>query len=108
MALGSLYPFSRNHYTPLGNEDYKWKYQEPWAFDGQIIDVSKKMLTMRYTLIPYLYTLFRKTSVEGGANVWRPLFFEFPGDENTATIDEQFMIGSHILVTPVLTEGATR
>ena len=37
--------------------------------------------------------------------VVRPLSFEFIGDKTTHTIDEQFMWGSAILFSPVLTEG---
>ena len=37
----------------------------------------------------------------------RPLFFEFPTDSNTYAIDKQFMIGSGLMITPVLDQGAT-
>lgn len=39
--------------------------------------------------------------------MWRPLFFEFATDSNTYAIDEQFMVGPALMVSPVLTEGAT-
>ena len=39
------------------------------------------------------------------ATVVRPLFFEFPSDSTTYSIDQQFMVGSAILVSPVLKEG---
>ena len=39
------------------------------------------------------------------ATVIRPLFFEFPSDSNTYGIDQQFMVGSAILVSPVLKKG---
>lgn len=39
--------------------------------------------------------------------VVKPLFFEFPSDEKTITIDEQFLLGDALLISPVLKAGAT-
>ncbi|KAL1443415.1 hypothetical protein MTO96_007497 [Rhipicephalus appendiculatus] len=50
--------------------------------------------------IPY------RVSLSGGTVV-RPLFFEFPLDKATYTLDEQFMWGSSILFSPILDEGLT-
>jgi alpha-glucosidase (family GH31 glycosyl hydrolase) len=61
---------------------------------------------MRYTLLPYLYTLFYR-SVVYGETVVRPLFFEFTHDKLTHGIDQQFMFGPAFLITPVLEQGAT-
>lgn len=61
---------------------------------------------MRYTLLPYLYTLLADAEASG-ALVARPLWVNFPEDSATHGIDEQFMLGSALLVSPVLTQGAT-
>ncbi|XP_037287885.2 lysosomal alpha-glucosidase-like [Rhipicephalus microplus] len=63
-------------------------------------------VSMRYSLLPVLYTLFFRVSLSGGTVV-RPLFFEFPLDKATYTLDEQFMWGSSILFSPILDEGVT-
>ena len=70
-------------------------------------EVSRNVLAIRYSLLPYYYTLFFKaaTSVEGAATVTRPLFFEFPKDVMTYGIDTQFMVGRCLLVSPVLKLG---
>ncbi len=36
----------------------------------------------------------------------RPLFFDFPRDEASASIDDEFHFGPNLLVAPVLTAGA--
>lgn len=61
---------------------------------------------MRYSLLPYLYTLFYRSHVYG-ETVARPLFLEFPEDSNTYDIDEQFLWGSALLFNPVLYENAS-
>ena len=47
-------------------------------------------------------------SIQYTAAVTRPLFFEFQKDVNTYSIDRQFMIGSAIMISPVLTQGEGR
>jgi alpha-glucosidase (family GH31 glycosyl hydrolase) len=37
----------------------------------------------------------------------RALFYEFPDEPELFTVDRQWLVGSDILVTPVLTPGAT-
>jgi len=100
MQLGAFYPFMRNHNT-IGA-----KAQEPTAFGEQLITASRSALEVRYTLLPYLYTLLYEAHTTVGT-VERPLFFEFPQDFFTYEIDEQFMWGSALLISPVLKEGAT-
>ena len=64
---------------------------------------------MRYELLPYYYTLFYKASrpvtSTPSATVTRPLFFEFPNDINTYPIDQQFMVGNGLMISPVLKQG---
>ena len=57
-------------------------------------------------MLPYYYTLFHRAHALG-TTVATPLLFEFPEDINTLSIDKQFLIGSGLLITPVLQQGAT-
>lgn len=97
-ALGAFYPFSRNHHEPYAN-------QEPYLWPS-VEAVAKKVLGMRYSLLPTLYSEFYRVHTQGGT-VARSLMFNFPTDSNTYAIDQQFMWGSLLLITPVLTQGAT-
>ena len=104
MQLGSFYPFSRNHNTKGA------KSQEPYRWDS-VAKISRKYLGIRYSLLPYFYTLFYKAhrpvdkTQTSSATVMRPLFFEFPTDKNTYSIDKQFMVGKSLLISPQLDEG---
>ncbi|XP_074057924.1 lysosomal alpha-glucosidase-like isoform X2 [Macrotis lagotis] len=98
MQLGAFYPFARNHNTI--NE----KAQDPTVFSPPARTAMKEALMTRYALLPYLYTLFHHAHV-CGETVARPLFFEFPQDKNTYALDQQFLWGRNLLVTPVLESG---
>jgi len=92
--------FSRNH-NIMGEID-----QDPGAWGAVVAASSKAALEVRYTLLPYLYTLFYH-HVNTGSAVFRPLFYNFPQDSRTYGIDRQFMWGTGLLVSPVLTEDTT-
>jgi len=99
MELGAFYPFSRNHNT-IGadsQEAYRWK---------SVAESSRKALEIRYTLLPYWYTLFYQANSKG-TPVLRSLIWEWPNENSFLNNDKQFLLGSSILVTPVLTQGAT-
>lgn len=98
MQLGAFYPFSRNHNT------INVRSQEPYLWES-VTKASRNALHVRYSLLPYYYTLFYQAH-QFGATVTRPLFFEFPDDPKTLFLDRQFLIGAAVLITPVLEQGA--
>ncbi|XP_037528192.1 maltase-glucoamylase [Rhipicephalus sanguineus] len=95
MQLGAFYPFSRSH------NDIRAADQDPAVFSDAAQAVMKKALQVRYTLLPYLYTLFYEAHNKG-TPVVRPLFFEFPHEPHTYGIDEQFMWGKSLLISPII------
>uniref|UniRef100_A0A2K6DID7 Maltase-glucoamylase 2 (putative) n=1 Tax=Macaca nemestrina TaxID=9545 RepID=A0A2K6DID7_MACNE len=100
MQLGAFYPLPRNHNGP-GFRD-----QDPAAFgaDSLLLSSSRHYLNIRYTLLPYLYTLFYRAHTQG-ETVARPLVHEFYQDSATWDVHEQFLWGPGLLITPVLYEG---
>jgi len=97
--LGAFYPFSRNHNVRDSIP------QDPGVWGEEVAMSTKKALEVRYTMLPYLYTLFFK-HVTIGSTVFRPLWYNYADDSTTYGIDRQFMWGTGILVTPVLDLGA--
>ena len=97
--LGAFYPFSRNH-NALGSIE-----QDPAIFGEEIASVVRSAFRTRYTLLPYLYTLFYLHTTEG-STVARPLWHEFPRDQRTLAVDDQLLWGSGLLVCPVLEQKA--
>jgi mannosyl-oligosaccharide alpha-1,3-glucosidase len=60
----------------------------------------------RYALLPYWYTLFYEAYKSGNPTM-RPLFFEYPQDKETFNMDDQWLVGSDILVKPATSKGMT-
>ncbi|KAI9284580.1 alpha glucosidase [Umbelopsis sp. AD052] len=98
-ALGSLYPFARNHngIGQVSQEPYRWP---------EVAEATRLALAARYAMMPYLYTLFEEANTVG-TGVWRPLIFEYPKDDRFLAEDVQFLIGDSVLVSPIVVENAT-
>ncbi|CAF1071871.1 unnamed protein product [Rotaria sordida] len=100
MQLGAFYPFMRNH-NAAGDKD-----QDPAAFSWTSQQIMKQALLMRYSLSPFWYTLHYQATTLSKTLV-QPLHFEFPNDNKTLGIDQQFLIGRAILVSPNLVSQTT-
>lgn len=97
--VGAYYPFFRGH------AHHDTKRREPWLFGERNTELMRDAIHVRYTLLPYFYTLFREANTSG-VPVVRPLWMEFPSDEKTFGIDEAFMVGNGLLVQGIYTERA--
>jgi alpha-glucosidase len=96
--FGVFQPFCRNHSMK------ETIHQEPWVFGEPYESVCRKMIKLRQRLLPYLYTLFEECH-RTGAPILRPLLFEYPGDETTYNADDEFLLGSALLVAPITRPG---
>ncbi|CAB1342332.1 unnamed protein product, partial [Coregonus sp. 'balchen'] len=82
--LGAFYPFMRNH------NDKPNAPQEPYVFGQEAQAAMRSAVTLRYSLLPFLYTLFYHAHTSADT-VATPLFLQFPSDPNCHTIDRQFL-----------------
>ena len=96
--FGIFQPFVRNH-SAMGTAK-----QEPWAFGEPWESICREMLRLRMQLVPYLYTAFEACH-RTGAPVLRPLLFDHPDDPDTYAADDQFLVGSDLLVAPITRPG---
>jgi alpha-D-xyloside xylohydrolase len=78
---------------------------EIWSFGDRGYQAMKGLLFLRERLRPYVHRVLDRTCQQGTPPV-RPLWFEYPDDDQGLVIADQFMLGSDLLVAPVLHQNA--
>jgi alpha-glucosidase len=98
LQAGVLTPFLRSHSVGwAGNK-------EPWEFGDEFTKINRETIELRYRFLPYIYSLFYQHE-RTGQPVMRPVWYEFPNDKQTYLISDIYMVGSDLLVAPVVKEG---
>ncbi|KAI1858944.1 uncharacterized protein JN550_012302 [Neoarthrinium moseri] len=96
MEVSAFFPLYRNHNSRPGNTIAQEAYRWATTAEG-----TRRAMDARFKLLAYHYTLFWKAHT-CGATVMRALQWEFPNEESLKAVDNQFMLGPSILITPVL------
>ncbi len=80
-------------------------YKEPWNYGADGLRNFKKYDSLRYSLLPYLYS---NTWVQykTGLPLMRALVLQYQDDKNVHEIGDQYLLGDNLLVCPVTTKGA--
>jgi len=89
--LGAFSPIFRAH----GSETPR----EIWEF-GEYVPTLIKFDNLRYRLMPYIYSLGWQVTHDG-YSIMRGLPMDFTADKKTYSIDDQYMFGPAIMVSPV-------
>lgn len=90
--FGALSPFMRAHGL---------RPREPWAFGTEALEICRHWIRLRYSLLPYLWQAAGAVEREG-LPMLRPLAIAFPDDPIAVATDDQYLLGSDLLVAPVL------
>ena len=98
LALGVFTPLMRNH-AALGTRD-----QECYNFENS--EDFKDIIEVRYRLIPYLYSTFRKASEENDM-IFKPLSFDYPDDKIARECETQLMLGDECMICPVYEQNVS-
>ncbi|OLE28357.1 MAG: hypothetical protein AUG49_02695 [Catenulispora sp. 13_1_20CM_3_70_7] len=88
-------PVFRAHGTGTPREI--WHYGEPGSV---VYDSLVRFIKLRKALVPYLYSLAAAVHRDG-YTMMRPLAFDFGDDPEALRVEDQFMLGSALLVCPV-------
>ncbi|MEU6859531.1 TIM-barrel domain-containing protein [Glycomyces sp. NPDC046736] len=89
--FGALSPLLRYHGTTT---------RELWEFSEEAERLAVESLKLRYSLAPYLYTAAVRAS-RTGEPVLRALNVDDPADPVSWTADQEFRLGTDLLVAPV-------
>ena len=79
---------------------------EPVFREPKTKALAKKSIELRYSLMPYNYTLSFENNQKGIA-LMRPLFFEQPSNSMLLNYDKTYLWGEHFLISPVVKQGIT-
>ena len=104
--------------------------REPWLFGDKVKEQIRQAVINRYRFLPYIYTVFFEASTQGMPVMrffilsffffvvvveWsiplspnlraRPVWMEFPAEEDLFAEEQTYMLGSALLVRPVVEEG---
>lgn len=77
---------------------------EPWKYGGKVETAMRKMLNLRYRLLPYIYSTGWQVS-KNGSTMMRPLVMDFHTDEKAVRQGYEYMFGKSMLIAPVTEPG---
>jgi alpha-D-xyloside xylohydrolase len=97
MAFGALTSHMRTHGA---------RPREPWGYDDAMVKDWQNGLGLRYSLMPYIYAQAHLSSARGWPML-RTLFFEYPDDPTSWSIEDEYMLGASLLVAPLFADSAT-
>ncbi len=96
LAFGVLTSHTRCHGTAP---------KEPWEYGQAVMDQFRTIVELKYRLMPYVYGQ-AKDSSERGLPMLRALLLEFPEDPGSWKVDDEYLLGSGVLVAPLFEEKA--
>jgi alpha-glucosidase (family GH31 glycosyl hydrolase) len=97
LQLGCFSPILRLHSSVS-----QWTRKEPWTYGAEAGKVMTDFLRLRHRLLPYLYTMNVKAAKEGMPLV-RPMYWEYPEDDEAYKFPNQYFFGSELIVMPITT-----
>ncbi len=101
IAQAAFHPLMRAH-TMINSRS-----AEPWCFGEEDLEVARNFISLRYQLLPHLYSLFYESTKNGMPPV-RSLLFDYHREWKifTEAFENQFALGQHLLICPVDGEAA--
>lgn len=73
---------------------------EPWKYGKTVEDNMRKILNLRYRLLPYIYSEAWQVT-ENGSTMMRPLVMDFNSDDLAVKQPYEYMFGKSFLVAPI-------
>ncbi|MEM9195411.1 MAG: TIM-barrel domain-containing protein [Myxococcota bacterium] len=99
-TFGALSPIMRTHHGREARMNWNWES------DADTTAHFRRWTRLHQQLFVYLLALGRDAA-ERGHPMMRPLAFHYPDFEAGWTATDQYMLGSRIIVAPIIEEGAT-
>ena len=97
LQFGVFSPIMRLHSTNM-----ELLGKEPWKYRADVHRCAAEWLRLRHRLIPYLYTMDRRTHEEGIA-LCEPMYYTYPEEAAAYEVPNQYRFGSELIVCPITT-----
>ena len=81
------------------------RYHEPWTYGEEAQRIFTTYDSLRYTLIPYLYSNAWEM-LQTSRPLMSPMLYDWQDDELTYSMCDQFMFGHSMMICPVTNKGA--
>lgn len=99
LQFGAYSPIMRTH----SNKNARL-IKEPWKFDVKTMKTLRESIQRRYEMAPYIYTMARK-SHDTGISICRPMYFDYPENEEAYLLKNQYMFGDNMIISPITQPG---
>jgi sulfoquinovosidase len=77
----------------------------PWSFDQETLQVYIRLSRLHLKAVPLIMRLWRKAA-HTGMPPTRPLWLAYPHDPSARAQDQEWLLGTDLLVAPVVEQGA--
>ena len=92
---GAFSPVLRTHCTKDPSIE-----RRIWAYPSNNFYAMRNAMKLRYSLFPYNYTNAR-AAYDSAVSMMRPMYYDYPTNENAYAFANQYMFGPDLLVSPV-------
>jgi len=94
LQFGIFSPILRTHSTKISSIERRfWMYPKEFPH-------MRDLINLRYALAPYTYTMARK-AYDDGISICRPMYYDYPKNDNAYAFKYQYMYGDQMLFSPV-------
>ncbi|HEY8688430.1 MAG TPA: TIM-barrel domain-containing protein [Chitinophagaceae bacterium] len=80
-------------------------YKLPWGYGDDALRNFKKYDSLRYQLLPYIYSN-AYTQYKTGRSLMSGLVMDYQDDGNVYEISDQYMFGNNMMICPVTVKGS--
>jgi alpha-glucosidase (family GH31 glycosyl hydrolase) len=99
----SLMPLMYSSASPLGVNSPTGSQ----TYDAQTVADYKAAIATHQKITPYILKQVNR-AVATGEPIMKPIFFDFPADQGSYTIADEWLLGDSLLAAPILTDTTSR
>jgi alpha-glucosidase len=97
IQFGVFSPIIRTHTTKNPAAE-----RRIWAYPPKYASAMRNAILLRYAMVPYIYAAARE-AYETGVSICRPMYYDYPENDESYDYKNQYMFGDDILVAPIAT-----